>query len=358
VPAVAGSILLLTGPPGAGKTTVAGLVATSFERSVHLKGDDFFHTIAAGFVPPFLPESHAQNEVVLDVTAGAARAWALGGYEVVLDGIFGPWFLERFLGAAFHHEVDIQYVVLRPDEETCVARATARGDGGLTDPEPVRKMYAQLAALGRFERHVLDTADEGPEATAARVLDAVSSGRFTLIELVGGPEEVPIDVVDPDPGWAKRFAVERDRVTAALAGIDHRVEHVGSTSVAGLAAKPIVDIQLSVPAVDDDTWLPPLEAAGYVLRVREPGHWMVRTPERDVQVHVCSAGSGWERRHLLFRDWLRASDDDRDRYAAVKRSLATREWSTMQHYTEAKSDVIRDITARAEAWATETGWTP
>jgi GrpB-like predicted nucleotidyltransferase (UPF0157 family) len=331
-------------------------VARSFERAVHLRGDDFLHAIAAGFVPPWRPESHGQNEVVLDVTAGAARTYALGGYQVVIDGIFGPWFLPRFCEAAFHPDVAIHYVVLRPDEATCVARATARGDGGLTDPEPVRKMYGELAALGRYEAHALDTAGEGADATAARVLDAVRSGRFGLMQLIGGPERVDIVVAEPDPGWPGRFAVERDRIAAALAGIPHRVEHVGSTSVPGLPAKPIVDVQVSVPEVDDDGWLAPLEAAGYVLRVREPGHAMVRTPERDVHVHVCSAGSRWERRHLVFRNWLRTSDADRDRYAAVKRSLAERAWPTMQHYTEAKGDVIRDILGRAEAWAVETGW--
>jgi GrpB-like predicted nucleotidyltransferase (UPF0157 family)/predicted kinase len=353
---VAGSILLLTGPPGAGKTTVAGLVARSFDRAVHLKGDDFFHVIAAGFVPPWLPESHAQNEVVLDVTAGAAKAWALGGYDVVLDGIFGPWFLQRFVEVAFHGDIAIDYVVLRPDLDTCLARATARGDGELTDPGPVRHMYEELSRLGRYERHVLDTAGESAEATAARVLDAVRSGRCPAVELVGGPEHVAIEVVAPDPAWPERFEAERARISSALAGIEHRVEHVGSTSVPGLAAKPIVDVQVSVPEVDEDVWLAPLEAAGYVLRVREPGHCMVRTPERDVHVHVCSAGSEWERRHLVFRDWLRTSDADRDRYAAVKRSLAEREWPTMQHYTEAKGDVIRDIIEQAEAWARESAW--
>jgi GrpB-like predicted nucleotidyltransferase (UPF0157 family)/predicted kinase len=355
---VAGSILLLTGPPGAGKTTVAGIVARSFERAVHLKGDDFFHVIASGYVPPWLPESHEQNQVVIEAIAVAARAYALGGYQVVLDGLVTPGFLEAFVGHVFHADLELHYVVLRPTEATCVARASARGDGELTETGPVRKMYDPFRDVGTYERQLLDTTDEAPDATAARVLALVASGAAGLIELVGGPEQLPIDVVDPDPAWAERFAVERDRIADALAHVDHRVEHVGSTSVPGLAAKPIVDIQLSVPAVDDGAWLPPLEAAGYELRVREPGHWMVRTPERDVHVHVCSAGSAWERRHLLFREWLRTCDEDRDRYGSVKRSLATREWPTRQHYAEAKSDVIRDITARAEAWAAETGWAP
>jgi GrpB-like predicted nucleotidyltransferase (UPF0157 family) len=294
--------------------------------------------------------------VVVEVTAGAAKRYALGGYQVVLDGIFGPWFLPRFCEVAFHGDVAVDYVVLRPDLDTCLARATARGAGELTDVEPVRFMHAQLSALGRYERHVLNTAGEPADATAQRVLDAVRSGRYGLRELVGGPEHVAIEVVEPDPGWPARFEVERARIAAALAGTAHRIEHVGSTSVPGLAAKPIIDVQVSVPDVDDDAWLGPLEAAGYVLRVREPGHGMVRTPGRDVHVHVCSAGSEWERRHLLFRDWLRRSDADRDRYGSVKRSLAGETWPTMQHYTEAKGDVIAAVMRRAEAWAAEAGW--
>jgi len=356
---VPGSILLLTGPPGAGKTTVAGLVARQRAKGVHLVGDTFHRSIVSGFVPPWLPESQVQNEVLLDVAAGAARTYALGGYDVVLDGIFGPWFLQRFVEAAFHHEVAIHYVVLRPDQATCLARATGRGGIELVDPDPVNAMYDQFRDLRRYERHVLDTTGEPADVTAERVVAALDAGEHGLTEVLGGPEQVPIEVVDPDPTWPDRFAAERRRIEAALADLDVRIEHVGSTSVPGLAAKPLIDVQVSVPDVDDEAaWLPALEAAGYVLRVREPGHHMVRTPERDVHVHVCDAGSAWERRHLLFRDWLRSSDADRDRYGAAKRMLATKEWPTMQHYTEAKSDVIGDIILRAETWATETGWTP
>ncbi|MEH3033843.1 MAG: GrpB family protein [Aeromicrobium erythreum] len=177
--------------------------------------------------------------------------------------------------------------------------------------------------------------------------------------LVGGPERRWIALAEPDPTWPDRFRVERDTVVAALRDRALRVDHIGSTSVPGLAAKPIVDLDLSVADPDDeDAYLPDLLAAGYVLRVREPGHRMVRRPTLDVHVHVCAAGSDWERRHLLFRDHLRAHPDDRALYEQVKRGLAGREWADTNDYADAKSEVIQAITARAEAWAAVTGWRP
>jgi GrpB-like predicted nucleotidyltransferase (UPF0157 family) len=183
------------------------------------------------------------------------------------------------------------------------------------------------------------------------------------LELIGGPEQVPIVVVPADPTWPRTAAAHIRRVRATLVPTlgAVRVEHVGSTSVPGLAAKPIVDLQLSVPDVDAEArYLPALASAGYVLRVRERAwrHRMLRTPARDVHLHVCDVGGDWERRHLLFRDHLRANVDDAARYAAVKHELAARDWMTMQHYAEAKTDIIAAITARAERWASVSGWTP
>ncbi|CAB4906607.1 unannotated protein [freshwater metagenome] len=129
--------------------------------------------------------------------------------------------------------------------------------------------------------------------------------------------------------------------------------------MAGLWAKPIVDVQVSVldPGAEGE-YVRQLERAGYVLRVREPAHRMLRTPELDVHVHVCATASDWERRHLLFRDWLRVDAADRDRYAATKRGLSERDWPTMNDYAAAKSEVISEVMRRAEVWASETGWRP
>ena len=145
-------------------------------------------------------------------------------------------------------------------------------------------------------------------------------------ELIGGVEKRDIVIVAYSPSWPARFAAERQRITEALGPTARRIDHVGSTSVPGLDAKPIIDIDVSVQNPDDESaYLPALERAGYHLRVREPGHRLVRTMNRDVHVHICGEGSDWERQHLLFRDWLRCNAADRHAYAALKRELVPRQ---------------------------------
>lgn len=156
----------------------------------------------------------------------------------------------------------------------------------------------------------------------------------------------------------RRGSRRRAKIVAALGAKAVRVDHVGSTSVPGLKAKPIIDIDLSVRDVEDEEdYLPALVAAGYQLRVREPGHRMVRTANLGVHVHCCTMGSDWERRHLLFRDWLRYDQADRVAYGALKSEFAPQDWPDMNTYAEAKSALISEITARAERWAADTSWT-
>jgi len=175
--------------------------------------------------------------------------------------------------------------------------------------------------------------------------------------LVGGSEARAVVVVDPDPSWPATFERHRVVLRRALGGRARRIDHVGSTSVPGLAAKPIVDIQVTVDDPDDEAaFAPDLARAGYELRVREPRHRMFRTPARDVQVHVWAAGSHDERRHVLFRDWLRVDATDRQRYEDTKRALALRRWRDVNYYAAAKSPVITEIMGRAESWAARQGW--
>jgi GrpB-like predicted nucleotidyltransferase (UPF0157 family) len=161
----------------------------------------------------------------------------------------------------------------------------------------------------------------------------------------------PIRLVDPDPEWAAQYAHEEERIRAALGARAVQVEHVGSTSVAGLAAKPAIDIVLTViDSANEAGYLPDLEAAGYVLQFREPDwyeHRFLRDHNPDVQVHVFTAGSPEVERMLLFRDRLRALPEERELYERTKRELAARRWDYVQDYADAKSSVVEEIISRA-----------
>jgi GrpB-like predicted nucleotidyltransferase (UPF0157 family) len=168
--------------------------------------------------------------------------------------------------------------------------------------------------------------------------------------LVGGLERRHVVLVEYDETWPQRFEEHRERIAAALGPAARRIEHVGSTAVPGLAAKPIVDVLVTVDDVEaEETYRPALEAAGYALRVREPGHRMFRTEPRDVHVHVWPAGSEGARRDLLFRDRLRGDAADRALYERTKRALADRVWKDVNYYAEAKGPVIEEILGRAQA---------
>ena len=176
---------------------------------------------------------------------------------------------------------------------------------------------------------------------------------FLETGLIGGVERREIKIVGYDTDWPKKFARHANIIADALGGAALRIEHIGSTSVPGLAAKPIIDILVVVhDSADESSYLARLGMAGYVLRVREPDwneHRMFRTPERDAHVHIYSAGCPEIERCLTFRDRLRRNLDDRSRYEKTKRLLATHDWSDMNEYAEAKTKVIESIIAAARA---------
>lgn len=167
--------------------------------------------------------------------------------------------------------------------------------------------------------------------------------------LVGGRERARIILRDYDPGWPSQFARHRDRIRTALGDRALAIEHIGSTSVPGLAAKPVIDVVVAVADPEEPSLALDLVAAGYELRVREPGHRCFRTPERNTNVHVYAAGSPEIDDYLVFRDWLRGHPDDRARYESLKRALAGREWRDMNYYAEAKTPVIADVLRRVRA---------
>jgi GrpB-like predicted nucleotidyltransferase (UPF0157 family) len=165
----------------------------------------------------------------------------------------------------------------------------------------------------------------------------------------------PIVLAEYDPAWPELFRREADRIRAALGERTLQIEHVGSTSVPGLVAKPIIDIVLVVAdSADEDAYVPPLESAGYVLRIREPDwyeHRVFKGPDTNVNLHVFSRGCPEIERMLLFRDWLRRDDTDRDLYERTKRELARKKWKYVQNYADAKTAVVEEIVPRAEQWA-------
>jgi GrpB-like predicted nucleotidyltransferase (UPF0157 family) len=163
-----------------------------------------------------------------------------------------------------------------------------------------------------------------------------------------------IEVADYDPAWPGLFQREADRIRAVLGQRVVQLEHVGSTSVPGLAAKPIIDILLVVPdSGDEPAYVPDLEAAGYVLVIREAEwqHRVLKGPDTNVNLHVHSPGSPEIQRYLSFRDRLRSDPADRERYQRVKRELARRDWRYVQQYADAKTEVVEEIIARARAQA-------
>jgi GrpB-like predicted nucleotidyltransferase (UPF0157 family) len=167
------------------------------------------------------------------------------------------------------------------------------------------------------------------------------------------PPTEPVVLVAYDPEWPRLYAREEARIREALGATALQVEHAGSTSIPGLAAKPVIDIVLVVPdSADEAAYVPALEAAGYVLRIREP-HWFehraLRGSHPRVNLHVFSAGCPEIDRMLLFRDHLRRDTRDRGLYERTKRELAQRQWKYVQHYADAKSDVVEQILERAHA---------
>ena len=227
--------------------------------------------------------------------------------------------------------------------------------------------------LARAGAHVVAPPTRTPWATVNARLDAPGDLHVTLfshpageparrdeqeimVGRVGAPDRVdaPVLLVDPDPAWPTVAAALVDGVERVLGDRVLLLEHVGSTSVPGLAAKPVVDLLLGVcdPA-DEESYVGPLEALGYQLRVREPDwhqHRMLRLPEPAAHLHVFGLGSTEIDRMLVFRDHLRADPDDRAFYERTKRGLARQTWEFVQQYADAKSAVVEQIIERASRY--------
>ena len=185
--------------------------------------------------------------------------------------------------------------------------------------------------------------------------DTVSRDEYMSSVTIGPRRRVdgPVYLADYDPDWPVLYEREAARVRELLGDRVRLLEHVGSTSVPGLPAKPIIDMLLAVAdSADEPAYVPSMEAGGYAVRIREPDwheHRVFKGPDTDINLHTFSEGSSEIARMLAFRDRLRTHDDERERYLATKRELAARHWVYIQDYADAKGDVVEGIIERAVA---------
>lgn len=332
------TVYVISGPMAAGKSTVARALAARFERGVHLEGDVFRRSIVSGreeMTPEPSAEALAQLRLRYRLAAAAADEYAAAGFEVALEDVVAGPLLGELRTAIRSRPCHV--VVLMPSREAVAAREAGRRTRGY-EHWTVEQLYdvfeRETARVGVW----LDTS----ELTVAETVEAI------LARTAREPE--PIVVVDPDPGWPAHFEQLAGPVRAALADLGARVDHVGSTAVPGLAAKPVIDLDVVMPSPDAvRSAIERLRGLGYVYQGdkgipgREAFLWPPGAPRHHL--YVVAAGSPPHERHIRFRDRLRASPELAAEYAALKRELAARFADDRLGYNEAKTDFVERVLA-------------
>lgn len=176
------NIVIISGPSGVGKSTIARKLAEQsvHERAVHIHTDDFYKYICKGYIEPWKPESNDQNIVVAEVMTACAARFSEGGYEVIVDGVVGPWHLKPWIQTT-NNAVAVHYVILRPNVQTTVTRAiTRKGTNDLVDAEAVKNIWGDFADLGKYESHVIDTTYQTAEESLMVVRKMLNKGYLRI----------------------------------------------------------------------------------------------------------------------------------------------------------------------------------
>ena len=179
-----GRIVVITGAPGTGKTTTSAIVTkeSTMEKSVHMHTDDFYHYLSKGAIPPHLPESNEQNLIVIEAFLEAAKRYVRGGYDVIVDGIIGPWFLEPWLDIV-REGYEVHYIILRANKKETMMRAIERSKlDRKTNIELVEIMWEQFNNLGAYEKNILDTTQLSVEDTVSAIKEKVANKATLLLE--------------------------------------------------------------------------------------------------------------------------------------------------------------------------------
>jgi GrpB-like predicted nucleotidyltransferase (UPF0157 family)/chloramphenicol 3-O-phosphotransferase len=324
----------------AGKTTVAALLAARFERGVHLEGDVFRRSIVSGraeVTAELSAEALEQLRLRYRLAAAATDLYVDAGFDVVLEDVVAPELLGDVRTAIRSRPCHV--VVLLPSREAVAAREAARaqrGYGGWT----VEELHERFARASPRVGLWLDTSRLSPGETVDEILARTP------------PAAGPIVVVDYDDRWPMVFESIADPVHTAVADLGARVEHVGSTAVPGLAAKPVVDIDVVVTSpTDTPEAIERLRKLGYVhqgdkgIRGREAFLWPPGAPPHHL--YVVADGSPPHADHIRFRDQLRLHPELAREYGELKRRLAERYGDDRLGYTEAKGDFVARVLGAA-----------
>jgi GrpB-like predicted nucleotidyltransferase (UPF0157 family) len=334
------AIYLITGPMAAGKSTVARLLAERFARGVYLEGDFFRRSIVGGraeMTPHPSPQAVEQLRLRYHLAATAADGYCQAGFTVALEDVVAGPLLGEYRTLIRSRPCHV--IVLMPSLEAVAGREAARQTKGYTQ-WPVEELYEGFASGTPRVGLWLDTSDQTAEETVEEILSRTPS----VVH--------PVVVSEYDADWPALFRQIAGPVRQALGAIVVAVEHVGSTAVPGLAAKPVIDVDVVVRSPTDvPVAIERLRKLGYTyqgdkgIAGREAFTWPLHAQRHHLYVVV--AGSKPHVDHVEFRDYLRAHPGVAREYADLKRALGDQHGSERERYTEAKADFISRVLAAA-----------